>query len=363
MSIEKRSKYDAKEVAKAFNIPLKKLLELIPGNGPEYMDGFELLVTEAIDRYLTSLRNTSKSPHTKKRHSYFLGRFKDFIERKHPHLRINELNEILLQEFFSGCTGRLESELSPGTRNNYTSIIRSLLTFLYKNNLSEKRYSDKFGWDTPPLLPRYLEKEQLLKVYELALKKVHGYRCHAMLCFLAISGCRVSELSSMRICDFNVEKNYIYIHKGKGGKSRYIPMYPKLKKVILDYLSLTGVPRWEPHLTGYLFSRDFGTERKTKISIRSIQNMCKTIFDKLGYRGLTVHSFRHTFAVRCLLAKMPIHNLSMIMGHTNINTTYIYVQLLPHDLQQEVMSKYPFAFEDLISQVLRWEDVYDGKLG
>lgn len=363
MPLEKRSKYDIVDIAKEFDVSVEDLLSLINGSVNSSNQRKNITISFIISEYRSFLSKQlslgKKSILTLKRCFSFFNRFEKFIESHYDGITLGELNEVVLNEFFSYYSGKNGGSLSAGTTNNYTSIVRAMLKYAYRMDLTDKDYTYKFSWEKVANLPRYIQHHQLKNVFAAALQKINGYRSHAILTFLAGTGCRVSEVSNLRINDFDIERNVIFIRNGKGNKDRPVPMYPKVKKVILDYLHLTGVKEWRSDLKGYLFSKDYGLERNTKISTRSIQDMCKSIFDKLGYEGLTVHSFRHTFAVGCLKMGMSIDNLSMVLGHTNINTTYIYVQLFPHDLRDEVTKKYPFAFEDLISQVLNWSDVHE----
>ncbi len=190
-------------------------------------------------------------------------------------------------------------------------------------------------------------------VLKAALQKTYGYRKRAMLIFLLGTGCRVSELTNMRVSDFNVKENLIFVRRGKRNKERYIPMFKEVKKSILDYLQLSGVPEWKSDIDGYLFSRDDGLVRERKILDRSVQYLVRGLFDNIGLdNNFTVHSFRHTFAVKCLKSGMKQQYLMQILGHDDPKTTAVYTKLIPHDLKEEVMKKYPFPFEDLLKELI-----------
>lgn len=104
---------------------------------------------------------------------------------------------------------------------------------------------------------------------------------------------------------------------------------------------------------GYLFSTEFGNNRKRPISIRSIQRNFRNFAEEVNIEDrFTVHSFRHTFAVNCLKANMQLVYLCQILGHSSPATTNIYTQLLPQDLQQVVQDKYPIPLEKIIKHLL-----------
>lgn len=162
---------------------------------------------------------------------------------------------------------------------------------------------------------------------------------------------RVSELSNLKVKDFDVDKKLIYT-LGKDNKERYIPLYPEVEKAVLLYLKKNNADIRIAN--GYLFSWQTGNVRKKPISIRSIQNNFLKIAHEIDLdKRFSPHSFRHTFAVNCLKADMQLIYLSQILGHESPATTAIYTQLLPHDLQQIVEEKYPLPLEKLIKQLLQ----------
>jgi integrase len=50
----------------------------------------------------------------------------------------------------------------------------------------------------------------------------------------------------------------------------------------------------------------------------------------------TVHHLRHTSATWMLQNKVPIKEVSLIMGHSDVKTTEIYTDLLADDLREGI---------------------------
>ncbi|MDQ0885007.1 site-specific recombinase XerD [Paenibacillus sp. V4I9] len=364
MAIEVYSNYDYKEICNELGISYQDLLSLINNSSKKDLkDNFpEVSLLQAIALFRDYLDNQyelqKKSKTTLNYYFSFLNRFENFIQDRHPNLTIATINENILHELFSKFRGRENSALSPRTQNTYTSILRKFLDFCYRMDYVEKDYRYRFTWSKTSLLPKYFQEEQIVEILALAKQKTYGYRYHAMICFLLGTGCRVEELQHVRVQDFDIENDLIFIRKAKGNKERYIPMYPELKKVILDYLNLTHVKVWSRNHTGFLFCKEevAWSNRGIPLAKSSIQYAVSSILDKLGYTKFSAHSFRHTFAVRCLLAGMKLHDLSLILGHEDPKTTFIYTQMLPLDLKKAVADKFPFAFEKLIKQILEFDD-------
>jgi site-specific recombinase XerD len=66
-----------------------------------------------------------------------------------------------------------------------------------------------------------------------------------------------------------------------------------------------------------------------------------------GVTKANAHRFRHTFASDMIRAGLSLPALMQLMGHAQIQTTLIYVQITPHD----VWAQYARAVTQLIRPV------------
>lgn len=337
------------------NIPFDDFIAFIESGGIQCASSLKRTpsVLTSLDSYIDHLRSLleleriSKNTHTT--YTNFLMRLKNYLMEHNKELTLDQLNQSFILDFLLTDKSERVEKLSSRTKNTYIAIVREFLNYCYFSDLTDKEYKKRFSFTPVSLQPRYLRGEEVNAFLKEALQRTHGYRYHALFSFLLGSGCRVSEVSKLRVCDFDIENNVIRIFNGKGNKDRNIPIFPQVKRIVLDYLNLTGVEKWDRSMEGYLFSRDFGTARTMPISVRSIEGMVTVICEKLNFSThYTVHSFRHTFAVQCIIKNMKVEYLSQILGHKSPETTYIYVQLFPRELQKEITEKYPFAFEQLL---------------
>ncbi|OIJ17957.1 hypothetical protein BKP45_20595 [Anaerobacillus alkalidiazotrophicus] len=163
------------------------------------------------------------------------------------------------------------------------AIIRSLLGFAYENGYIDKDLRYRFLSQPNSILPRYLNDIQIEKVINGAVQKTYGYRKRAIILFLLGTGCRVSELTNLKVKDFMVDENLIFIRKGKRNKERYIPMFKEVKIAILHYLKISGVKQWNKDIPGYLFSQDEGLIREKKVLNHCFFRLVN-IDDKRNYR-------------------------------------------------------------------------------
>lgn len=139
--------------------------------------------------------------------------------------------------------------------------------------------------------------------------------------FLLATGVRVSELCDLDTTDIDFDRNQVHVRHGKGGKERYTYMTELAKVQLVGYL----VDRRE----GALFLTKNGG-RYTKGGVR---NLLHSIGSRVGIADVHPHRFRRTFATTLASRGMQLQEIQKLMGHSNINTTMIYVTISDTDTQ------------------------------
>ena len=136
-----------------------------------------------------------------------------------------------------------------------------------------------------------------------------------MLAVAYYSGLRRSELFNLDGSKIDLQTGYMRV-KGKGDKTRTVPIVTRLK----PYLR-------KAHKRGRLFSNpETGNvwDNLDKLLIRT----CKAV----GIQTISLHTFRHAFAVHALMRGTSLRTLQLVMGHSSIKTTEKYLHLVPADL-------------------------------
>ena len=132
---------------------------------------------------------------------------------------------------------------------------------------------------------------------------------------LFLTGARVSEFVSIKVEDFYLDEQMILIRKGKGDKSRYVPILPELAQELKTHLG--------SRKTGYVFE----SNRQTKFTTRRIQQIVKETADRAGItKKVHPHLLRHTVATFLLEKGMPLEQIQKFLGHSKIETTQIYAE-------------------------------------
>ena len=150
-----------------------------------------------------------------------------------------------------------------------------------------------------------------------------GRRDHAMLALTIQTGLRISELIALDRQDITLATG-AHVHTvGKGRKHRRTPLTQTTTTLLKAWLAQrAGAPDDPlfPTRTGTHLSRD-AVERRLAIHLTAASAGCPSITAK----PITMHTLRHTAAMRLLLAGNDITVIALWLGHEQITTTQIYL--------------------------------------
>ena len=142
------------------------------------------------------------------------------------------------------------------------------------------------------------------------------HKCWLLLAFF--SGLRVSEVASVKVEDVNVKEHKLKV-LGKGNKERYTLLPNIVIKALRAYCIKENVK------SGYIFK---GTNGKPKMASDTIINYFTVLKDLYNLdSNISFHSLRHAFATNYLKNGGNLLQLQSMLGHTNLNSTIIYIHL------------------------------------
>lgn len=180
---------------------------------------------------------------------------------------------------------------------------------------------------------KVLNDDELKRVYIVAGSGRMAHRDIVLLDFSFKLGLRVKELASLKINDI-LDNNgkvrdsfHLTADQAKGDKGRAIYLTnKKLRKSLEIYLA-----ERDGDLNRHLFK-----SQKTQFTPNSLQMLLKRLYDKAGIKGAKSHSGRRTFATKLIEAGYDIKSVSILMGHSNIQTTARYISENPVRLGEMV---------------------------
>ena len=167
-------------------------------------------------------------------------------------------------------------------------------------------------------LPEYLEAHQVQAV----LPAAPNPRARLLMLLQWRAGLRVSEGQALEAADLLLDSDQptIRVRRGKGGRSRIVPVHPELPNALEAVLQFSQV----------------GRGRLIPVSRSTAWRWVQAAVDRavaLGAlptgRQVGTHTFRHSYARHLLVHGVPINYLSRWLGHRSIQTTLIYLELVP----------------------------------
>jgi integrase/recombinase XerD len=168
-----------------------------------------------------------------------------------------------------------------------------------------------------------------------------GRRDHMMLALTIQTGLRISELIGLDCRNATITTG-AHIHiLGKGRKHRTTPLIPATRSLLRAWLTeRAGAPddALFATSTGRRLSRD-AIERRLAIHVTAAIPRCPSIAAK----HITMHTLRHTAAMRLLLAGNDIAVIALWLGHEQITTTQIYLHADMTHKQQAIDRTRPLA--------------------
>lgn len=201
------------------------------------------------------------------------------------------------------------------TAESYRAAIASLFNWLHTEGMIEKNPMI----NVKPIKHPEVIKKSFTSVEVDALKSSCKSKTErAVVELLLSSGLRCEELCNLKWNDINFVTKDVSVVEGKGRKNRITMMDDVTRKYLLEYKESL---KYESEYV-------FATKYRGKINRRdesSVWLLLKTVGDRAGIKESNPHKYRHTFATTLYKRGMDVHMIQRLLGHSNINTTMIYI--------------------------------------
>jgi site-specific recombinase XerD len=231
-----------------------------------------------------------------------------------------------------------------GNAPNSCGSVLTGLRFFYKNVTQKTVTVDYSLRKKPRKLPTVLTMEQVWKL--ICTPKNLKHRLVLMTTYSA--GLRASEVIRLKPEHIDSNRMLIKVEDGKGGKDRYTLLSSKLLSELRQYYR-----KYRPQV--YLFPSTFKKRENSPLAYESIRKVYEEARKKAGIKqGEGLHTLRHSFATHLLEAGYDIRKIQVLMGHTRLSTTIIYLHV-----SRETLSKIPSPLDLMDTTHTRKEDSPD----
>ncbi len=194
------------------------------------------------------------------------------------------------------------------------------------------------------VLPDFLFKEEIDELLDIAGDDFIALRDRLIIQLLYSTGCRVGELSGIRVQDINFAKGSILVH-GKGSKDRLVFIGKRAEAALSNYLP---VYREKLRTLGKTGNTPLLVNMKgERLSERGISYIIQNrVSEKHMYKHVSPHTFRHSFATHILDAGADIRVVQELLGHASLSTTQVYTHLGLGRLKQIYSQAHPHGGRD-----------------
>jgi site-specific recombinase XerD len=156
------------------------------------------------------------------------------------------------------------------------------------------------------------------------------FRDLSLIALMLLDGLRSREVIELRLEDLRLSQAQLRV-RGKGNKERLLPLPADTIQALQDYLRLERPESHSPYLFVCLKGRQRG-QPMTPAGLRSLFRHHRKVSQ---VAQANAHRFRHTFGADMVRAGVSLPALMQLMGHAQIRTTMLYVQLSPQDVWRE----------------------------
>jgi len=177
----------------------------------------------------------------------------------------------------------------------------------------------------------FLSKTEIKQLYKAAANESNPYdlRDTAILSIYYGCGLRASEGTALNVNDLLMEKNLVYVRKGKNYKERYVPISKKVKCDLKNYL----INQREDILNGGNTQALFLSRNGNRLAVHSIYQRLQwmkkqTDSEALKKKSFGLHILRHSIATHLLQDGMKLELISRYLGHKSLETTQKYTHLV-----------------------------------
>ena len=219
--------------------------------------------------------------------------------------------------------------LSAFTINGYIRTVKAFGAWLHEEGFASQHPFERLkAPKLPDTVIEILSEEEIQRLFNATNPNTAlGARNQLILLLLLDTGIRASELCGLKVEHTYLNESYIKV-RGKGNKERIVPFGATTKKAIMRYLNAyRSEPASDDVRTLILTMDGFSLEYE------GLAQIIRRMAVGTDIPRLHIHLFRHTFAVRYLMNGGDVMTLRLILGHTTLDVTQMYMHLADAHIQ------------------------------
>jgi len=168
-------------------------------------------------------------------------------------------------------------------------------------------------------LPTILSQEEVARLIDAARLPLH----RTLLMTLYATGLRRAELARLKVSDIDSQRMVIHVRGGKGRKDRDVMLSPMLLDELRQHWR-----RLQRKPSEWLFPSRHARASDHPITPKAIYHACKGAAQRAALQKVIYpHTLRHCFATHLLEAGADLRTIQILLGHSDLKETTIYLHL------------------------------------
>lgn len=268
-----------------------------------------------VKTYLIIKKTEGLSDGTLDNYAYILKRFFVWINKHPEDVTANDIRMFIYDY-------KVSHDITDRTLDKYREYICWFFNWAHAEEYIQRNPAKSIKGIRHETKERQALTQIELEYLRLACKTL---RDKAILEFLYSTGCRVSELITVKKSDVDWKQNSVHLF-GKGRKHRTSYVNAKCEVALSEYLKSRDDD------SDYLFV----SERKPykKLSKCAVELALHKMANRSSVeKKITPHIIRHTTATQAVNNGMAIEEVSKLLGHANVATTMIYAQVTQNNIK------------------------------
>ena len=293
-------------------------------------DHFHGTIGATIAEYLCFLEGRGLSPNTIQDKKIYLKKLQKYMESN----SIFDISILTEKNVLNYCISL--RQYSKATLHSNLCCLRGFLRYLHDCDILGNDLSyliPKDNYKKQAKLPTTYTADEIQKLLQTVDRgNPKGKRDYAMILLSAYLGMRASDVCSLRFEHLDWENNVIRFRQQKTKQPIELPFLAGIGNAIIDYLKY-GRPESE---SDYLFLHASGRyEQLNKETFHSfVTHYMYAAGIDMNNKKHGPHALRHSLATRLLQAQTPLPIISEALGHSNTDSTMIYLKIDRKQLSQ-----------------------------
>jgi integrase/recombinase XerD len=282
----------------------------------------------ALEDFIRRKRITNRSPRTLSEYSRIIVRFFEWVGHKKPENIIERDIERYLEHLH-------EEKLSQNSKAKYIEALASFFSFLH----GRPEYGLKMNpvADIASEIKHERKPRPSTATWENVRKNILSMTdpCNQAMAILAAkTGARISEILDIELQDVDFQNGFALIRRGKGGKSRNVPIDDEVIKILKRWLIVRpkdiADSRVFVSIRGTRMDRNSARRRLNASAIANGLSNGKDFTQKF-----TPHTYRSVFTTEMRNARCREDILRMIRGDALRDIADVYTIVTPEQIKAE----------------------------